>query len=509
MDQPIGFPALTRRFLVSGAAIAGAAAGLPGGRALAAQTMLTVALQGLPDSLDTGVSSFAALNLAYQTLDPLVLRDDRGQLLPGLAERWTAVDSKTWKFELRRGVAFHDGRPFSAQDVKFTLDYILDPKSVYGSKSRISQIEGCEPLDDHTLLVTTKGPFPTLINGLSDIAIEPRHYVEKVGRAGMIARPIGTGPFEFEKWLPGDRYELKSNAKYWGGTPRIERLVLRQIPEGSTRVASLLAGEAQIVEELPIDLIAAVQNSRNAAVASVESTVGLILTFDTRKPPFNDRRVRLALNLAIDKQKILDRMLLGQGSVLQGQILTSNTFGFNPALKAYPYDPKRAKALLAEAGYPDGFQTSLTTRAGKYLGDVEICNVCAAMFAEIGVKTAVNVVEQGVFSKMVTARDMGPIHMVGWYSLGDADFAAVWFTEATGRAFWKSDEYERLFVEARSTVDQPAREKAYHRMMEIMHEDAPAICLFGLPSVYGRSKALKDWQPPSDKILRLRAANAA
>jgi peptide/nickel transport system substrate-binding protein len=364
-------------------------------------------------------------------------------------------------------------------------------------------------VDDHTVTIRTNGPFPTLLNGLSDIAMEPAHYVEAVGREGMIAKPMGTGPFEFVKWTPGDRYELKANKAYWAGAPVVDRLLIRQIPEGATRVSALLAGEIQIAEEVPVDLISVVKKSNKANVESVESTVGLIVTFDTRKAPFNDVRVRQALNYALDKKKILDRLLLGQGTILKGQILTSNTLGFNPELEPYPFDPAKARALLAEAGFANGFETSITTRSGKYLADVEIANVCAAMFADIGVKTAVNVVEQGVYSKMTTARDMGPMHMVGWYSLGDADFATVWFTEASGRAFWKNDEYEKLFVEARSTVDKDAREKAYRKMMVIMREEAPTIFLFGLPSIYGRSKALSDWSPPSDKVLRLKKARVA
>ena len=150
-----------------------------------AQT-LSVGVQGLPDSLDTGVSSFASLNLALQTMDPLILRDDSGALEPGLAVSWQSPDPLTWVFKLRPGVKFHDGQPFSADDVKFTLDYILAPTSVYGSKGRISQITSIRVVDPLTVEIKTKAPFPTLLNGLSDIPIEPKHYVEKVGRAGMV-----------------------------------------------------------------------------------------------------------------------------------------------------------------------------------------------------------------------------------------------------------------------------------------------------------------------------------
>ncbi|MDN5925884.1 MAG: ABC transporter substrate-binding protein [Hyphomicrobiales bacterium] len=494
--------AISRRSLLKSGVALGIATTVP--RVVYAQeNSLVVGVQGLPDSLLMGMSSFSAENLMLQTMTPLVLRDDEGNLKPGLAVKWEAVGDNVWRFELRKDVKFHDGKPFTAEDVKFTLDYILAPDSLYGTKARISQVEKTEIVDNTTVLIHTKGPFPTLTRGLSDIPIEPKHYVEKVGREGMTAHPVGTGPFKFEEWVPGDRYSLTAFDGYWDGKPPSGRLVLRQIPEGSTRVAALLAGEAQIVEELPVDLQPSVEQSDNAEVLSVESTVGLLLTFDTTKPPFDDKRVRQALNYAIDKEKILKRLLMGNGTVLQGQMLTSNTFGFNPDLSFYPYDPGKAKALLEEAGHGDGFETSITTRSGKYLADVDICNVCAAMLGEVGVKTTVNVVEQGVFSKMTSAHDMGPIHMVGWYSLGDADFATVWFTEASGRSFWHSDEYEKLFVEARSTVDENARLKAYHRMMALMHEEAPSIFLFGLPSIYGAAKGLTDWLPPSDKIQRL------
>ncbi|TYB84545.1 hypothetical protein FQ320_21890 [Oceaniovalibus sp. ACAM 378] len=481
----------------------GLSAGLAG-----AQT-LNVGVQGLPDSLDTAVSSFAALNMALQTMDALVLRDDTGKTMPGLAESWEAVDPLTWRFNLRDGVTFHDGTPFTAEDVKFTLDYILAPDSVYGSKSRIGQIESTAVVDEHTVEITTTVPFPTLIIGLSDIPIEPKHYVEKVGREAMIAAPMGTGPFVFESWVPGDRYALTANPDYWQGAPKVEGVLFRQIPEASTRAASLIAGENQIIEEIPIDIIPQIEQSEDVSVQGVETTVGLLLTFDTRNPPYDDVRVRRALNMAVNKPLIFDRLLQGKGAVLKGQMLTSNTFGFNPDLEEIPQDLEAAKALLEEAGYADGFDTSITTRSGKYLSDVDIASAVAGMFRDVNVNAGVNIVEQGVFSKMVQARDMGPLHMVGWYSVGDADFATVWFTEDSGRAYWKNDEYEELFTKARSTVDEAERLAAYNRMMEIMHEEVPAIFLFGLPSIYGMSDSLTGFEPPSDKIMRLWNAEIA
>lgn len=472
-----------------------------------AQKTLVVGVAGFPDSLKTGWSSFTALTLTIQTNDVLVDRDPTGKPVPALAEKWETLDDLTWRFHLRKGVKFHDGAPFTAADVKFTIDYVLDPKTKYGTATRISQIDSVAVVDEHTVDIKTKAAFPTLLIGLGNIVIEPKHYHEQGGPDAMLKKLVGTGPFVFSKWLPADSYELVANPNYWGGKPKVDKLVFRQIPEGATRVASLLAGETHIIEEIPVDLAPRVKGNRNAELAAVETSGSFVLTYDTRKPPFNDPKVRLAMDYAVDKKTINEQLLGGLATVLDGQLLTSTTFGHNPNLKPRPYDPAMAKKLLAEAGYPNGFTTSITNRSGRYVSDVEIGNAIGGYLEKVGVKTQVNVVEGGVYSKMATAMDLGPMHLVGWYSLGDADFNTVWFTEGGKRNFWVSPEYEKLFVEARSTVDEKKRLAAYARMMEIMHEENPAMFLFGLPSIYGKSKKLTGFTAPSDRLMRLSKAD--
>ncbi|MBI3706753.1 MAG: hypothetical protein HY246_03585 [Proteobacteria bacterium] len=468
-----------------------------------AQKTLTVGVAGFPDSLKTGWSSFTALTLSIQTNDPLVTLNNQGQVMPALATKWEAVNATTWRFHLRPGVKFHDGHPLTADDVKYTIDYVLDPKTVYGTASRINLIAKVDVIDPLTVEFVTKQPFPTLLVGLTNIVIEPKHYHVQSGHDAMTKHPIGTGPFVFLRWVPADRYELRLNPEYWGGKPKIDRLIFRQIPESATRISALLAGEVQIIEEIPTDLIDRVRKSSNAEVSPVETSGSLVLTFETRKPPFNDPRLRLAVDLAIDKDLINRQILGGVGSVLDGQLVTKATFGHNPNIKARPFDPGRAKRLIAEAGYPNGLTTTITTRSGRYVSDVEICNAIAGMLEAVGIKTSINVVEGGVYSKMATARDLGPMHLVGWYSLGDADFNAVWFTEATQRNFWVNDEYEKLFLAARSTVNRDERLKGYQRMMEIMHAENPSVFLFGLPSVYGKSKRLTGWVAPQDRLIHV------
>lgn len=467
-----------------------------------AETVLTVGAGVFPKSLQTGQSSFAALSLIAQTNEALVGRDDQGNLHPGLAEAWEPIDDTTMRFTLRKGVKWHDGTEFTAKDVVFTINRIVDPATAYGLLARIGQVSGAELVDDHTVDIKTKSVFPTLARALSDIVIEPEHYYAAVGAEAVVQHPVGTGPFVFARYVPGDRYELTANPDYWGGAPKVDKLVIREIPEAATRVASLIAGETQIIEEVPVDLIEQIEASGNAKVEEITTSAGLILTFDVRTPPFDNPKVREAFDYAIDKPTIFEAILKSKGELLDGQLLTKATLGHNPDISARPYDPEKARALLEEAGFDFNTTVSIATQSGKYTSDVDIVNAVVGMLGDIGVQATVNVVEGGVWSQMTQAKDYGPMYMIGWYSLGDADFASVWFTELGKRSVWINPEYDALFTEARSTTDETRRIAAYNRMMEIMHTENPAIFLFGLPSLYGVSDAISGYSPASDKVLR-------
>jgi len=471
--------------------------------ASAAERTLVVAAATFPDSLLTGIASFNSTSLLMQTFDPLVARSSDGHYGPGLAESWEPSGEKSWRFRLRRGVTFHDGHEFTAEDVKFTIERIIDPQTAYGYAGRISQVAGVTVIDPYTVDILTKSVFPILPQALADLPMEPKHYYDSQGAEVARRHPIGTGPFVYGNWVAGDRYELTANKAYWGGAPQVDRLVIRQAPEAATRVASLISGEAHIAEEIPIDLLDEVNGSGTAAIKSISTTVGLVLTFDVRKPPFNDPKVRMALDMAVDKKLILSQILKGKGEVLDGQLLTAAGFGHNDDIHMRPYNPVKAKALLREAGFDFQTPITITTQSGKYVSDVDICNAVAGMLHDIGLNATVNVLEGGTFLKQWNAKEMGTLYMIGWYNLGDADFATVWYTQAGKRTTWINQEYESLFMAARSTNDRQARERSYHRMMEILYEETPSIFLFGLPSIYGVGNAIKGFDAASDKVLRL------
>jgi peptide/nickel transport system substrate-binding protein len=493
----------TRRKLLASALIAPALASLGSTQALAADKVLTVAAAVFPDNLRPGTGSFASLSLLIQTNEPLIARDNKGDLHPALAKSWELIDPLTMRFHLREGVKFSDGVEFTADDVVYTLAYVFDPKNTYAQAARISQIASSTAVDKYTVEIKTKAVFPTLVRGLSDIPIIPKHYTEKVGAAGLAAKPMGTGPFIFQEWVPGDHYILTANRNYWGGAVKFDKLNIRTIPDGSTRVAALVSGEAQIIEEIPIDLIEQVDASGIAKVDSIPTTAALVLTFDTEIKPFDNAKVREAFDYAIDKQLIAKQILKGRGDILDGQLITKGALGYDPDLKARPFDPAKAKQMLVEAGYDFNTPVPITTQNGKYVSDTDICTAIAGMLNKIGVKATVNVVEGGTFQQMSNALKMGPLYMVGWYSLGDADFATVWYTKAGHRTHWESAEYERLFLAARSTNDEKERIKLYREMSVVAFKETPSLFLFGLPSLYGVGKDIKGFGAASDKVLRL------
>ena len=493
-----------RRFLGSlfMAALA-AAATTSASLAQAQKDTLVVGASIFTDSISPAAGGYNTLSLVYQTWEPLIARDSHDKLVPSLAERWETIGPTQWRFHLRQGVKWHDGTPFTAADVKFTIDYVTDPKTIYVRKSRIAGVVATEIVDANTVDIRTSGPAPLLLRGLADIAIEQKAITEKLGQVEAQRKPIGTGPWKYVEYVAGDHYDLIANADYWGGPPAMKRLRIRAIPEGATRVASLLAGETHIIEEVPVDLLPSIEQRRNLKIDAIESSVSLVLSFDARKPPFNDVRVRQAMDYAIDKKTLLQQMLGGYGSVLDGQLVTRSTFGHNPEIAARPFDRAKAKALLAEAGFPKGFDTKINTLSGRYLSDVDIASAAAGMMTEAGARTSVNVVEGAVMSQLDRNREQGPIYQVGWFSVGDADFNTVWYTDASKRNYWSNAEFDRLWQEGRSTLDEAARLKIYHRMMAIMHEEAPSIFLFGLPRISGRSVNVEGWQPSRDSLLRL------
>lgn len=507
-DQPVVNLSTSRRgFLKTGGALATvAASGLP--RAVAAQQdssggHLVIAQGAFPPSLSPTESGNPTLSLLLQFMDGLTRTTGDLEVVPHLATEWEPVTDTSWQFKLREDVSFHNGEPFNAEVVKFSIERALDPQRGYGRRGRIGLVTEVEVVDDYTVILHTSAPFPLLPRGLRDIVMEPPAYVSEDEEAAVMM-PIGTGPFKVSEWIPGDRIELIANDDYFNGRPPLDAVTIRNIAEPSTRLSALLANEIHIAEQLPIDLLPEIEASSDHDVYSVPVAMGLVITYDLlTEGPVNDIRVRQAIDCAIDREALFNGLLLGQGAILDGQLVTTNSVGYNPNLSATTFDQEKSMALLAEAGFADGLELDLYTPEGKYLLDRDMAIAVASQLEQVGIKINLQVLEWGDYSERNANKELSPMYIIGWYNVGDSEFALVWYSTDSGRSYWENPEFDELFNRAQTTVDPVERQALFEQANQMMSEELPSSFLFQLPALFGTSKAVANWEPRQDEMLYL------
>ena len=294
--------------------------------------------------------------------DGLVTRTNGSEVVPELAEGWEEVNPTTYVFTLRPNVKFHNGDPLTADDVVFTFARILTEGGVGGQssprKGLLGPLQKVEKVGDLKVKFVLANPFPPFLQALVHFQIVPEKYIKTVGDAAFAEKPIGTGPFKFVKGRLDAEIVMERFEQYYGGSPklppvgpaRVKQAVFRTMPEPSTRVAALLAGEVTIIQAIPADLVDRLKKSTQVQVKTVEGTRSYQIELNNRKPPFDDVRVRQAVNMAVNWDNILKNIYLGYATRLPTCFLPSG-FGYDPNLKPYPYDPEKAKALLEAAGY--------------------------------------------------------------------------------------------------------------------------------------------------------------
>lgn len=455
----------------------------------------------------TVLPTAAILNHIY---DPLVIRNAQGEMTPGLAVSWEQIEPTAWEFKLREGVSFHNGEPFNAEAVKFSLERALDPATESPYRSRISMITGVEVVDDYTVIIRTETPDPVLLQRLNQASfsslILPPEYVAEHGGNVPDDAPVGTGPYKFVEWLRDERVELEANEDYWGGAPEIEHLIWRPIPEDSARIAALKNGEVDIVVNVPPERAPELE-SGDTKVSVVNSDFLYFVVFNTLDvPEFQDPKVREALNYAVDVDAILENIMLGYGDRI-AVTMTKNGFAYPSQLAPREYDPEKAKQMLAEAGYPDGFgPIEFMSRNGRYLKDAEIVETIAGYLREVGVDVNVNFVEPGVWGDLAASHGRGDMNFPGWSGL-DPDL--VWYPILhTGeiQSYFSNPELDALLEAGRSTTDQDERLKIYTEAGQLIYDLSPHIPLFQPPLIYA-SDANLEWSPSGDDIINLRGAS--
>ncbi|HEV8309826.1 MAG TPA: ABC transporter substrate-binding protein [Methylomirabilota bacterium] len=426
--------------------------------------------------------------------DTLVLRDKDMNLVPGLAESWRAVNATTWEFKLRRGVKFHNGEPFTGRAVKFTIDRVLDPAAKSPTISYIRTIQRVDVADDYTVQIVTSVPDPLVPTRMSRYPayIVPPDYVAKVGVEEFGRKPVGTGPYKLASFVKDEQITLVANDEYWRGAPAIKRVVWRPIPEATARLAALLAGEVHIVENLPVDQVAVVERSGAAEVERVRSG-GLVIYLGVKASvaPLDKPKVRQAISLAIDRRSIVESILRGYAS-LTGTQVGPFDFGY-VKVDPPPFDPARARQLLAEAGHPNGFDIDLQVTR-RYVSGAEVGQAIAQQLKNVGIRVNLQVPEWSVYIQQVPAGKQAPLYMLGWGSTQtlDAD-AAVYAIFRSGEPYSTISipRMDQLLDEARRAIDPDARRKLYREIQELAAREVPVVTLYQEDALYGKRKNVR------------------
>lgn len=446
--------------------------------------------------------------------DYLVMRDQSGELQPSLATSWEQVGEDAIKFHLREGVVFHDGTPFTAEDVKFSIERPALDESVL-QHSFYDTITGVEAVDPHTVIVRTNGPDPILLNRLSRIGsgIVPKAYVERVGWDGFSKAPIGTGPFKVTEWRRDDRIIMEAFDKHWRGRPVWDHLIHRTIPESSTRVGELISGGVDIATNIPSQDRERVDAS-GVANAVPWPTFRVMHLFLNAKEgsPMHDPRVREAIDLAIDNRTLVDTVMGGLGTPVRAAV--------TPGLSAVPmkyyntfdYNPERAVELLKEAGYgPDHpALIKLQGPAGRYPLDVETLEIVAVMLNAVGIETEIETTEWSSFQDRVwNAHDVEGIALIGHANSLQDGYHAIQrsrcgqeYSLITG---WCDPKFDELVQKSTITVNPEERNKILKEAFDLNVKSNTIIQLFQVENLIGINKNI-DWKPSPDEQLWMFAA---
>jgi len=441
--------------------------------------------------------------------DPLVAFDSDFNLIPALAVKWESVDNTTWQFKLRENVKFHNGEPFNADTVVAWFTRLQKiPDLLPGQRSSIDQlplVDHIEKVDDLTVNFITKAPLPTLLRRLTTYysLIVPSKLFEDEGQDALLKKGVGTGPYKFVEWVKDDHLTLKANPDYWGDKPLVQELELRPVTEPSSRVASLLAGEAQVIEAVPTSSIDQINSNKATEIRSTreETRIYWCQWNGLGNEYLKKLEVRQALNYAVDKKTIIDTILAGHATQI-GSCVSTKCFGYSEQ-PLYEYDPKKAKDLLAQAGYADGFTVSIQAALGRSAGDTEIVQSIIGYLKDVGVTLKLDQVD---FADSLTLLAQHKVEGLTWGGKTipalDADymFNELLPEKQFGWLFPLQGEAADTFKKEQVELDEQKRAEMCADIQKWFHDQAGALFLWQADLLYGTSKKV-NWKPRGDGLV--------
>jgi ABC-type transport system substrate-binding protein len=510
-----------RRFLEAvGAATGAAALGIwPGSSSAGAPTVikptaeLVVAFSVDPGHFDPRVEAgVPGFSMMYPHMyETIVWRRKDLALDPALslAEQWEQVNPTTLRFKLRQGVNFHNGEEFTAEAVKLTAESFTAPESKFPVKSSMAVTREVKIVDKYTADYLTEVPSRPLLRILGLQAMMSPRAMKELGPK-IATNPVGTGPYEFVEYVPGQHVLMEVNPHYWGPQPKSNRLKIRFIPENGTRLAALESGEVMMVTNVPPDSIKRLEGNPQLEMRTSVTNRIMFVTLRTDRPPWTDKRARQALNYAIDKEAITQGILGGLAPIAKAP-LPPAVFGSHTGLQPYPYDPPRAKKLLAAAG-ASGATFNLGVPNGRYLLDRQIGEAIAGYLSEAGLKVNFDNPTWSSFVTEISKFDQAKYdgYFFGWGVVtGEPDMLMRehFHSKFTRRNAYKNPEVDRLVDEAAESFDEAKVQGAYFRAQEIVWDECPWIFLHLQPDLNAVNKRLRGFEARPDEWLILTEAH--
>jgi peptide/nickel transport system substrate-binding protein len=481
---------------------------------------LRIAMKGAVDSADPHLLFTTNRNVQIHVYEPLVFQDRFLKSIPGLAENWKRIDDTDWEFTLRAGVKFHDGSDFTARDVAFSIKRAQEMTGPRTYRHYLKDILRVEPIDDLHVRIVTSVPSPLLPVNLTTLGMVSARAAAGAGpedfKSGKAA--IGTGPYRWASWIPGQRVVLERNDAYWGAKEPWAKVTFRTVSNDGARVAGLLAGDDDVIDAVSGNLAGRLQNQTQVRLVSDISIFCLYLTLDQFRDnspfvtdvdgrpvthnPLKDARVREAISLALNRTGIADRIMDGTATPA-GQIAPEGFAGYDPALKQTAYDPQRARQLLHDAGWPNGFQLTLHCLNDRYAGDSQTCQAVASMLTAIGIKSKVEALPASIFFRRAAGKgdpEFSAAMSIFGSSSGDPIQSLIAIVESydmeknhgvNNRGRYSNLEVDRLIEQAQETFDEEAREKLVRQATALAVSDGGLIPIYFLKSNWGVSSKLQ------------------
>jgi peptide/nickel transport system substrate-binding protein len=482
--------------------------------ALARAAEITISQPAEATTMDPGRSTqVLTVNYFYNLYDTLTHWDASLKLQPALATSWRNVNETTWEFVLRPGVKFHDGAPLSAEDVKATLDRnLVAGRTVV--QPGFSTIEGVQAVNPTTVRVVTKKPDPLLPVRMAQMGAQilPARLTGEAAAKDIARRAVGSGAYRFVEWVKDERLVMEANREWWGWNgkpPLVDRVVWKPIPEDFPRLVALDKGEADIITNVPPDQIKNIETGRLTRVVSTPATRTVTFSMNTTQAPLSDKRVRHAMHYALDVAAVIKNLYAGQGKPFSGG-LADTDFGYNPVLKPYPYDPARARQLLADAGYAGGIDVTIYAGTGTMVNDKHLVEAVADMWGKVGIRAKVQMMEMGARQRMNNDRTVPPNGLLlinPQSTLLDAD-GSLWrlfHPNGFSGKYWVGSQpgqrFHDLMEQARYTLDSKRRKELYAEATQIIHEEKPWLELFQEVIVYGITKRVAFKPRPDFRLI--------